>query len=450
MTSKLSTCGGSLVTGSQVCKQTASRSLSSLMNTKFRDNADAMVPVYVNVNSPHRDQQLREVAQMVCPFLSDSSDLSIKPLLGGLSNELFVVGSSVLVRIHPEEDACASTAESESTTTSMSSTDTPVEDIIAPAMIDREIENNLVAWLSQQGKAPIFYGRFENGRVEEFYQNVAPLSCAEMPLFASQVAQAMADFHALQVPNHILPPLNPHSCRIESVSQWARAIQNSPIPIIPQLLQELDWLEQQYDPDRPTLQADNLTWLQSQAMSFIHQTVVTHSDCQSLNILRDPSAPIPSAIRLIDFEYAGWNPRASDIANTFCEYCDMNNINADYPREYPSVQAQNQYLRVYVERSNPAWLEHVQTEEDWEECLAILRLEVGRYTLLSHLGWAIWGILKHTGSTLNNSALQEEAEEEAYDYVAYAQHRMEGYALFKEWYFGEDDAAAAAAALQAR
>ena len=143
-------------------------------------------------------------------------------------------------------------------------------------------------------------------------------------------------------------------------------------------------------------------------------------DCQSLNILKDASG----SIRLIDFEYAGWNPRAADIANTFCEYCDMNNISADYEKEYPSDEAQNDYLKNYVLQSSPDLAQQLSALQQWESFLAPIRSEIGRFSLLSHLGWSIWCIVK---------AKEESAID--FDYLAYARHRMDGYYLSKKKYF---------------
>ena len=54
-----------------------------------------------------------------------------------------------------------------------------------------------------------------------------------------------------------------------------------------------------------------------------------------------------SAHRLIDFEYAGFNPRALDIANTWLEHCDMNNLKPNYEKEFPSLEQQRFYLTRY-------------------------------------------------------------------------------------------------------
>ncbi len=367
----------------------------------FRDNADLILPCFVNPLASTRDDQIRQVAIQICPFLIDgetnhavcsvndkpvASSLSVKPLLGGLSNELFIVGDTVLIRIHPDDGV---------------------------SVVDRQMENRLVAWLSRQHMAPIFYGRFQNGRLEELYPNVQPLSCQEMAPYGPSIAQVLADFHSLVAPNDVLPkPAIPS--RYETVDQWVRTIQDSRSPhqdLVEKITAEWTWLKHQ-------LLTETIS--NSKPLQFIREVVLTHMDCQYLNILKDTTSRHAGSIRLIDFEYAGWNPRAADIANTFCEHCDMSSIRADYEKEYPSETVQNNFLKAYLERCQPELLGD-------ESALAVLRAEIGRFTLLSHLGWAAWSIVMvQEGSNIN------------FDYVAYAKHRMDGYELGKKLFFSTE------------
>jgi hypothetical protein len=95
----------------------------------------------------------------------------------------------------------------------------------------------------------------------------------------------------------------------------------------------------------------------------------------------------------------------------------MNNICADYPAEYPSDKVQNLFLKTYVQRCQPSLI--IANESEWDDVLATLRSEIGRFTLLSHLGWATWGVVMvNEGSAID------------FDYIAYAKHRMDGYERF--------------------
>ena len=97
------------------------------------------------------------------------------------------------------------------------------------------------------------------------------------------------------------------------------------------------------------------------ARNFGGQVVLTHMDAQSLNLLVQMESHVSGThehnaasvseipMKLIDYEYAGFNPRVADLANTFCEHCDMNNICAKYDAEYPTLEQQGYFLRAYVD-----------------------------------------------------------------------------------------------------
>lgn len=210
------------------------------------------------------------------------------------------------------------------------------------------------------------------------------------------------------------------------------------------------------------LQADSGN-IQSAASSYFRQIVFTHMDCQSLNILTpcegfhlddDSSDTAPASkndgniqaaeskpeendleegkggeysyasVRLIDFEYAGVNPRAADIANTFSEYCNMNNLEPDYESQYPTSGQQDVFLRAYIETASPELAKQLDRFEDgWASFLAAARVEIGQHTLLSHIGWGIWAIAQESLSNIE------------FDYLKYARLRLDGYFHFKGRYF---------------
>lgn len=117
----------------------------------------------------------------------------------------------------------------------------------------------------------------------------------------------------------------------------------------------------------------------------------------------------------------------------------MSNLCADYDNEYPTPVQQDDFFWHYLLQSNPARAKEFPSysrrqgdkenihgamdgcDEEWELFSATLQKEVGRFSLLSHLGWAIWSIIK---------AQEEEGID--FDYMVYARHRMEGYAWAKE------------------
>jgi thiamine kinase-like enzyme len=483
-------------------------SFATKMVSTYRDNAEQVLAKSIDIRSPQCTDQILEIARILTPFvmhknsssssstsivhegeekecesIMDSYNIIIEPLGGGLSNELFTVrypvpskqkDRTILVRIHPEEERKVDD-DSEDTTDHDNDNDNDNDnddddndeerrsrasksqsqqqsDSSHPylTLVDREIENQLVAWLSTQGIAPIYYGRFRNGRVEEFFENVVPLSCHEMKYYAPHIACRLAEFHHLIPPHHILPKPNQMSeaYHFVNVNKWFLMAthycnnnnnnnkKNKPedAQFLESVQQEWEWLQSyllsEDSDDNP------MSPIQKQAYSFIRQLVMAHMDGQSLNILRDTTMTNPTTttaskknpIRLIDFEYAGWNPRAADIANTFCEYCDMNNLCAKYDQEYPSINDQNVFLRAYLEKADPSMVQQLNQQEpsQWDIVLEVLRTEINKFTLLSCLGWTVWSVVK----------ANEELNGIDFDYMQYGRHRMEGYNYFKSQFIG--------------
>lgn len=391
---------------SQPTKMRRRKEKSSALAVGKRSKASTVLPESIDENSPVRNDQIIHVAKTLCPQLcsddesetqnvisSNKQSLTVKPLQGGLSNELFVVSngtSHVLVRVHPSSET---------------------------SIIDRNMENRLAAWLSLHGDAPIFYGRFKNGRVEQFYQDYVPLNCREMKLYDAAIARLMARMHQSHPPGRIFDKTTQGHVW-ERLEEWMELARGTTYQELwDTLRKDLDWLYRQLTGHRQTTDK-----MEQKAIEFCRQIVLTHMDCQSLNLLRPKDSQDPNDLCWIDFEYAGLNPRAADIANTFCEHCDMNNIKADYENEYPSEETQTTFLMAYLEALAASPLDDLN-QKDQEAFLLFLRNEIGRFTLLSHVGWAVW------------SLVQEQISNIEFDYIAYGRHRLQGYDYFKAKFF---------------
>lgn len=447
-------------------------------HTEYRNNPKKMLKLRIDTNATKEEchSQIGKIVDILCPFLlrnGEDCPFRIKPLTGGLSNHLFLVSNSnfssdadgttgvaadtartntVLVRIHPDAD-CQSCNNKEEE---------------AFSVVDREFEPKFASWLASQREdlphnrgtmAPTVYGRFENGRVEEFYTNVRPLVCAEMKTYAPWIAQSLASFHSLDSPpEDVLPPPpiddGTSSATIyKTIRSWLIEASKAQLDsnnnkFRNELSQEWDWLETilAKPPQQQSFESSDNS-IVAEALEFIRRTTIAHMDCQPLNILInrediedncDDTVHTLNTLRLIDFEYSGWNPIAADIANTFCEYCEMSNLRADYEKEYPTPAQQDTFFWNYLLQSNPtrakqfssySWRQDGMNIDDnpndcdteWQLFSSTLQQEVGRFSLLSHLGWAIWSIIK---------AQEEDGID--FDYMTYARHRMDGYTWAKK------------------
>ena len=117
----------------------------------------------------------------------------------------------------------------------------------------------------------------------------------------------------------------------------------------------------------------------------------------------------------------------------------MSNLRADYEKEYPTPAQQDDFFWHYLAQSDPvrakrfsSYLRRQEQQQkeggydsdsddrEWDLFCTTMQREVGRFSLLSHLGWAIWSIVK---------AQEEDGVD--FDYMVYARHRMDGYAWAK-------------------
>jgi len=338
------------------------------------------------------------LAEVVC-----GEEISAPPtaITAGLSNELLLVpcrsGRKFLIRIQPECD---------------------------------DAEHAIAAHLSSVGCGPTYFGRFANGRVEEFYDGTTTLVPADLcgRRYRRRVAEAMGGFHVLLFPAAAMGPPGTGERIWDRVEAWlGRAATGGDVLSVVRAA----WADVRSGlwepPELPPGPA-------ADAVAFARGVVPCHMDMQSLNILRRVDGDGEGPVHLIDFEYAGYNRRAVDLANTFCECCDMNNLRPDYAREYPETAARTRFLSDYLAVADPdrRWqpsrnggpLHDGDDDPAYGDAfLCALTEDVERHTLVSHVAWAAWALCK-CGDDKNGV--------EDFDYVKYARIRMEGY----EWASG--------------
>ena len=114
----------------------------------------------------------------------------------------------------------------------------------------------------------------------------------------------------------------------------------------------------------------------------------------------------------MDFEYAGYNPRGFDIANHFCEW--TYNYHGDNPasmdlENFPNDEEQLRFLTAYIEagveddidndsNSNQNMTKDMDPKE--------LQQEVLRWVMVSHLMWALWGLVQASQSEIDFNYFQ--------------------------------------------
>jgi ethanolamine kinase len=128
--------------------------------------------------------------------------------------------------------------------------------------------------------------------------------------------------------------------------------------------------------------------------------VFSHNDLLSGNIIINEET---DEIRFIDFEYAGPNYQAFDIANHFNEWAGFE---ADYSR-YPNKKQQYEFYSNYLREYNGV--------EPSESDLYTLYKQVNKFALVSHFFWGSWSLVQASISKID------------FDFITYARQRFDEY-----------------------
>eukprot|EP00457_Paulinella_chromatophora_P009181 gb/GEZN01009237.1/.p1 GENE.gb/GEZN01009237.1/~~gb/GEZN01009237.1/.p1 ORF type:complete len:428 (-),score=32.20 gb/GEZN01009237.1/:43-1326(-) len=265
-------------------------------------------------------------------------------------------------------------------------------------VINREREAIVVNALSRLGEGPTIYGRFLNGRLEEFLPG-RTLSPADMksPNIMILNASATARLHALDIPIIKDCGLFPMfrgwvktalELRFEDAEKAAKY--------------------EALDMKKIASEAADLLKILSKERSRSKKYVYSHNDLLGGNIMyveaKTPSTP--ASCRFIDFEYGCYTSREYDIANHFCECCGME-CNWSL---FPSEQLQKFFIQHYLFKSGL---------ECSGEAVDHFYTGVQPWILLAHLFWGIWAVIQASISLID------------FDYLAYAKMRFQGYREMK-------------------
>jgi choline/ethanolamine kinase len=255
---------------------------------------------------------------------------------------------------------------------------------------DPELEDRIANMLSRYGVAPRQYAEGEGWRIEEWHFSV-PLPNRSMrnPSIMVQVAAHLGRLHKLQgledFPKDIASM--PAACSVR-LGTWGEGCQRAASVLcdpandliqtleIDDMLREREWVKDLVLSDDPKIRGSGL------------DVVFCHWDCQENNILQTKYG-----LRLIDFEYAGMEHQAFDIAGYFIE-CSIDYLVdkppfykvslADFPTEWEQRLFCSIYLSEYLETT-------VQTDD---LSVDVLLERVRRFTLMSHLLWSMWSVIR--------------------------------------------------------
>ncbi|KAH7340471.1 kinase-like domain-containing protein [Rhizoctonia solani] len=344
-------------------------------------------------------------------------------------------------------------------------------------LIARADELHILHVLSSNYRiGPRVYGTFQNGRVEEWFDSTT-LTRDDMrdSVQSRWIAMRMRELHSVDVIGVVGTTWNGQENVYKNVVSWQGAARET-----------LDMIKAKEDRDeippghvwhgrREELDLGKFmraweaywSWLEKWENEYGRSEMVfAHNDAQYGNLLSakklQPGKPEHHRIIVVDFEYAGPNPAAYDIANHFHEwtadyYSDTPHLLND--SHYPTREERRNFYLGYLGSSvlggpitaspapsrNPSFhrtgssssisslggpshhsssgslfpidFSVTRSQAELEEAINILDAQVYAWSPASHAQWAIWGIVQ-ASDDVTNGAVSD------FDYLGYAADRL--------------------------
>ena len=310
------------------------------------------------------------------------------------------------------------------------------------SLISRPHELHTLHVLSScYGIGPRVYGTFANGRVEQYFESEA-LTPREMrdPQVSAWIGMRMAELHCVDLRR---ATGETDGGELENVRRAVRSWLG-PAREVVRLAQarghpraavlQLERFAEEWEEYWAWL----MRWERTHGRS---ERVFAHNDAQYGNLLqmttprgREPAhhkvrAYAPAAadadgvqIIVVDFEYAGPNAAAYDIANHFHEW--MADYHAARPHElerarYPDVRARRNFYVAYLTQRHSAanMSSSSSTVLPTDAEVDALDAAVQAWSPASHGMWAVWGIVQAREEVAGGGGGE-------FDYLEYAASRM--------------------------
>ncbi|XP_015921370.2 choline/ethanolamine kinase [Parasteatoda tepidariorum] len=237
-------------------------------------------------------------------------------------------------------------------------------------------ETTTFVLLSERKLGPKLYGAFSNGRLEE-YIPAKHLSTDDVRRLSTSVAKAMAKIHALDLPLRKAP-----DSWLKHMKKW---------------LEDMENCGTNRSDDNCLLGnmfRNEMDFLKKEMENYDSPSVFCHNDLIGGNILlpEDFVNELNPKVILIDFEFGGYNFRAFDIANHFCEWVyDYDVTEPPYFKidnsKYPTEEEKIKFIRSYL---NQLVLEDILKSSVVDYETDKILDEVKFFSMVTRLYWALW------------------------------------------------------------
>ncbi|XP_060525462.1 ethanolamine kinase 2 [Cylas formicarius] len=262
-------------------------------------------------------------------------------------------------------------------------------------LIDRQAENRNILLLNKYGLAPSLYATFVNGLAYQFVPGCTlNTENVRRPEIYHLVATNMAKLHKVKVDGVEHPKAN----------IWKKA--RKFLDTVPDAFSKEETRKRFLELPSKSRINQELELLRRELDRFNNDVVFCHNDLLLGNIIWNESS---NHVTFIDYEYAGFNYQAFDIANHFAEFAGVDEV--DYSR-YPSKTLQMDWLSTYLVE----FTGNIPTKAELDSLYVI----VNKFVLLTHLFWGIWGLIQAEHSYID------------FDFIKYAKTRFDEYFSRKE------------------
>ena len=250
--------------------------------------------------------------------------------------------------------------------------------------IDRE--NEIESWvaLEKVKAAPKLHCLFENGLCMDFVKGkTLTVETIKSEQISTKIAGLMANCHSLK--SDEVPEGNDQAGCWRFVDQFLMNAKTFPKNFSKHFLTSF---AQQFKRDV------EMKCRVNQKLSFCHNDLLVG------NILWDD---VEQKVSFIDYEYAGWNYAAFDVANHFCEYTGLDVL--DYETNYPKKVERKLFCEKYLTERNG-------TDVSADDVIDFMD-DVQVMTIASHLAWGAWALVQADISDID------------YDFMEYAGIRFD-------------------------
>ncbi|XP_070536927.1 ethanolamine kinase 1-like [Ptychodera flava] len=134
--------------------------------------------------------------------------------------------------------------------------------------------------------------------------------------------------------------------------------------------------------------------------------VFCHNDLLLGNVIYDEQT---NSVSFIDYEYACYNYQGFDIADHFCEFAGIDEVDFN---NYPDKEFQLKWLKKYLsDWYTMSGINKYVTDKDVEKLYVV----VNKFALASHFFWGIWALIQSAHSTID------------FDFLGYGIQKLDEY-----------------------